>query len=120
MRLWVERSVIGLLSFLAIFLPLVIGLALYLAITDGITVGEGDPTREARLWMVKDSRNFGVAYSAPIVAQAASPAAGQVCIRNNFLYLRLRGGLRLEGNAEFCKCYAQKDGRWVPTTDMCR
>ncbi len=119
MRLWVERVMIGVLSFAAIATPLIMGLLTFLAFSDGITMGAGDPTREARLWMVKDNRNFGVAYTTPVVDSPGAASPANTCVRNNFYFLRLRGGLRIEHTADYCTCYVLQAGKWIQSPATC-
>lgn len=104
----------------ALGVPLLLGLIGYLALSDGFAFNASDPTREARLWMVKEPRNVGIALTTVSAMSPASGGSAQTrCVRTNFTYLKLSGGLRLERSSEFCKCYEFKDGRWVTVATTC-
>ncbi len=63
-RLWAERIGIGLFVAAALMAPLLVGLAYYLVLSDGLTLNGDDPLREARLWIIQERRGFtGLALS---------------------------------------------------------
>jgi len=121
-RIWLERLGVGCVTAFALGVPLLLGLVGYLALSDGFVINANDPTREARLWMIREPRNIGIALT---TVSASSPSGNlnvstqTRCVRTNFTYLKFSGGLRLERTSEFCQCYELKDGRWVTTGATC-
>jgi hypothetical protein len=120
-KLWLERTGIGCVALFALGVPLLLGLIGYLAISDdGIALFADDPTREVRLWMVKEPRNIGIALTT--VSRASSTAndpANNTCIRTHFNYLKISRGVGFERTSEFCRCYENKAGKWVMTGAAC-
>jgi hypothetical protein len=119
-QLWLERIGIGLVAAISLLVPLVIGLLFYLAVTDGLVISADDPLHEVRLWMVQERRGatgLGLTITSPI----ASKDAAVQCARTDVTFLKWDGSLRVERDADYCRCYERKDGQLVETgTATCR
>lgn len=107
-RLWLERIGIGIVVFLSLSAPFVFGLVYYLGVTDGIEINIGDPLRESRIWMIRERRGptgIGWQYTAPV----SDARPGLQCARSQLTVLNWRGGLSLDTNAVYCKCFEQNN-----------
>jgi hypothetical protein len=110
-RLVLERLGIGIVAFIALALPIMIGLMFYLAVSDGIDINGGDPLHGARLWMVQERRGatgLGLTITSP------SDKKGTLqCAYTNVIFLKWNQSLSLETNAGYCRCYEQTGSEWT-------
>lgn len=91
---------VGCIAVLALGLPLLLGLLGWLAVSDGIGWNEGDPLREGRLWMVKESRSFtGLALQ---LHTGGALADGSQCARSRYLALKWSPMLALDQSTGEC------------------
>jgi hypothetical protein len=116
-RLWTERLIIVGVAGAALLAPLALGFAFFLATSDGLRVNAGDPQREARLWMIQESRGAtGLAVS---INQPAAGPPGTACARARVHFLKWDAGLRREPDADYCQCYERRSGAWALSTTPC-
>jgi hypothetical protein len=111
LRLGLERLVIGIVAFIALALPIMIGLMFYLAVSDGIEINGGDPIHGARLWMVHERRGatgLGLTITSP-----SAKKGSQQCAYTNVIFLKWNQSLSLETNASYCRCYEQTGSQWT-------
>lgn len=119
-RIWLERFGVALITVIALGAPLLMGLVTYLAFTDnGISLSAGDPFNEKRVWMVKEPRNWGIAYTYHDVANAQTSASAS-CARLQFVFLKFSGGVKLERSAGECQCYERGAAGWTRSPAVCR
>lgn len=120
-KLWLERIGIGIVTVIALTAPFVFGLAYYLAVVEeGLSINESDPLRASRIWMVRERRGVsGLALQTTSPAAAADPAQANQCVRTNVVFLRWDGGLRVDEQVSYCKCYRQAGNQWVEAGTMC-
>lgn len=113
LKLWPERAGYGFVAFVALGFPLLVGFLLYLGFSDGITIGEGDPFRETRIFMVRDSRNVGIGWTSPSATLSDNGDTNQRCVRTQFSHLRVRPRLGITTTDEFCRCFVKaENGSW--------
>jgi hypothetical protein len=111
-RLWLERAGYGLVAVVAIGFPLLMGFLFYLGFSDGLVLNEGDVMRQTHIFMVRDSRNAGIAWTRPVSAVPVDPASLATCVRTQFSHLRVRPRISIERNAETCTCYIEDGFKW--------
>lgn len=118
-RLWLERLGIALITVIALGSPLLMGFVGYLAISDGIDWGSGDPLREGRVFMLREPR--GMTGLGLVRKSSATDASGALsCARTHYTELRWTPALALDGNANSCTCYALQEGRLRDTSTPCQ
>jgi hypothetical protein len=113
-RLFLERAAIVAVAVVVLLIPLAIGLLYYLAGSDGIVVNGGDLLHEARLWMVQERKGatgLGLTYSAPTLSDPPNPATQ--CAHTYVTFLKWDRNLRIERDADYCRCYELRDGQLV-------
>jgi hypothetical protein len=117
LRLWLERIGVGLIAAISLLLPVLVGLLFYLAVTDGLVINANDPLHEARLWMVQERRGatgIGLTVSSPAQSNGSTQ-----CAYTRVAFLKWERGLRLERNADYCRCYETRAGQWVESSTPC-
>lgn len=114
-RLWLERFGIALITLFALGLPLLLGLMFYLSVNeDGISINQGNPLAETRLWMTREKRGItGIALQTTSAAQPQNPSPNTKCATTHVFILRWVDGLKTDQSANYCACYSQAEsGQW--------
>lgn len=120
-KLWLERIGVGIVTVIALAAPFVFGLAYYLAVVEeGLAINDGDPLREARIWLVRERRGAsGLAVQTTASAAGADPAQAAQCARTNVIFLSWTSGLRVDEQVSYCKCYRRAGNQWNETALAC-
>ncbi|MBI3762422.1 MAG: hypothetical protein HY260_11255 [Chloroflexi bacterium] len=58
---------------------------------------------EDRIWLIRETENRGVAYSAARVVSNREAAGGPICVRTRVKFFMWQGAAQ---DAEFCECYS--------------
>jgi hypothetical protein len=117
-RLWLERLGVALITVIAIGTPIALGLFSYLALTDGIDWGAGDPLHQGRLWMLRERRDMvglGLMYQ----TDNSAPQPGLICSRTNYSALIWSPALTTERNSSTCQCYVSANGQLTQSPTPC-
>jgi hypothetical protein len=122
-RARLEKFGVALITIFALGLPLLFGLAFYLAVNeDGISINQGNPLTETRLWMTREKRGItGIALQTSGPAQPQAPSPNTQCAITHVFILRWVDGLKTDQSANYCACYSQvESGKWQAQSGTCR
>ncbi len=118
-RVWLARLGTAFVTVIALGTPLLLGLFGYLALSDGLDWGAGDPLREGRLFMVREKRRMtGVALVSKSAEASADPE--QTCARTHYTALLWSPEWTLDRNSASCSCYAPRDGKLREIAPVCK
>lgn len=121
-RVWLERIGLGIVTVIALSAPFLFGLFYYVAVVEeGLAIGDGDPLREARVWMVRERRDLtGLGVQTTSSAASADPSQPGQCARTSIIFIKWDGGLRMEQPVSYCKCYQRRAGGWAEASVACK